>query len=93
MAKVRRLNVTLDVSDDEVDYYIGLGYDHINADGSIIKKAIPRDIATLQRAYVENEKTIAELKKEIATLKGELANSKNKEADKPVTTRKKKSEE
>ena len=72
MAKVRRLNVTLDVSDDEVDYYIGLGYDHINEDGSIIKRAIPKDIATLQRAYVENEKTIKQLTAKIANLEDKI---------------------
>lgn len=77
MARIRRINVTLNVPDDEVDYYINLGYDLIDNTGKVIRKAMPRDVATLQKYYKEHTKKIEELEAEIEKLKSEK---------KPLTT-------
>lgn len=93
MARIRRANVLLDVKDDEVGYYLNLGYDLLDDKGQVMQSAIPNDLHTLQKHYVDSNKKIAELETAIANLKAELASANTKAAEKPVTTRKKKSEE
>lgn len=92
MARIRRANVLLDVKDDEVGYYLNLGYDLLDDNGRVAKEAIPNDLHTLQKHYIDSNKKIAELETVIANLKAEAA-TKTEKVEKPVTTRKKKSEE
>lgn len=96
MARIQRANVLLDVEEDEVDYYIGLGYNLLDEKGNVIRQAVPTDLLTLQKHFTDSNKKIAELESEIAKLKIELATekTKTKDAEKTVTqTRKKKTEE
>lgn len=72
MALAERGNVVLDIKDSEVDRYFDLGYDIKDDDGTLIKKAIPRDIGVLQKAYTEHIATIKELEKENAELKAQI---------------------
>ena len=66
---VQRANVVLQISEALVDRYIDQGYDVIDANGNVIKASIPRDLGTLQRAYVDQLQEIDALKKEIERLK------------------------
>lgn len=66
--KVRRGNVILDVKDDLKEYYLQRGYDIITAGGNVKQAAIPSDLATLQKAYVDHVAKIAELEKQLATV-------------------------
>lgn len=78
MAYVRNANVILEVKDYEVERYLGLGYNHINPDGTIITEAVPRDVGQLTKAYNDHKAEIAKLKAEIEGLKAELAKKKTK---------------
>ena len=66
---VQRANVVLQISEALVDRYIDQGYDVIDANGNVIKASIPRDLGTLQKAYVDHLQEIDALKKEIEQLK------------------------
>lgn len=68
---VRRDNVVLDIPADQKNYYMGLGYNVIGKDGSVIEETTPTDIASLQRFYKDAKKKIAELEAEIKTLKAQ----------------------
>lgn len=92
MARIRRANVLLDVKDDEVGYYLNLGYDLLDDNGKVAKEAIPNDLHTLQKHYIDSNKKIAELEAEIAKLKADAV-PKTEKVEKPATTRKKKTEE
>lgn len=66
MAKVKKLNRVLTVSDEAVDSYLKRGYDQIDDAGKIIKRAtggrfIP--ISEYNKLLEENEKLKAEIKK------------------------------
>lgn len=78
---VQRANVVLQISPQQVDYYLNQGYNVINEKGEVIQASIPRDLGTLQKAFVEDKNTIEALQAEIAELKKKLkrANSKKKE--------------
>lgn len=78
---VQRANVVLQISPQQVDYYLSQGYNVINEKGEVIQASIPRDLGTLQKAFVEDKNTIEALQAEIAELKKKLkrANSKKKE--------------
>ena len=91
MARIRRANVLLDVKDDEVGYYLGLGYDLLDEAGNVVKSSIPNDLATLQKHFVDSAKTISALESEIADLKVQLAKAKS--AEKTTTQSKKKKTE
>lgn len=67
--KVKQGNVVLRVDPDEVKKYFNMGYDVYGADGKIAKRAIPKDVPSLQKAFLDHEAEIAKLKEEIATLK------------------------
>ena len=69
MVKVRRANVVLRIAEQQVSYYLSQGYNVINDAGEVIQASIPRDIGTLQKAYVEHLDKIEALEKEIAQLK------------------------
>ena len=79
MAFVQRANVILEVSDDDVDYYYNKGYNQIDAQGNIVKEAIPTDVYVLQSAYMRHIHDIEELKSENENLKKQLAKKTKKE--------------
>ena len=66
---VQRANVVLQISEALVDRYVDQGYNVIDANGNVIKASIPRDLGTLQKAYVNHLQEIDALKKEIEQLK------------------------
>lgn len=68
MAQVRRANVILEVKDEQVQYYLNKGYDVVDTAGNIVQKCVPRDVQTLQQAFVEHERIIAELQEQIKVL-------------------------
>lgn len=70
--KVRRGNVSLRVSKNEVNKYFDMGYDVYSLDGKLVKRAVPKDLATLQKAFVDNQARIAQLEEEIKSLKSQL---------------------
>lgn len=76
---VQRANVILQVSTDQIDYYLSQGYNVIDEGGNVIKASVPRDLGTLQKAYVENAETIEALKKELAELKAKRVRKKKDE--------------
>lgn len=78
---VQRANVVLQVSPQQVDYYINQGYNVINEQGEVIQASVPRDLGTLQKAFVENANTIESLQAEIADLKKKLKKATSKKKD------------
>ena len=91
MVRIERGNVVLKVQEHEVQRYLTLGYNVTDDEGNIIKGAIPNDLGTLQRFYVEHKKRIDELESIVAKLTAEnevLAESaKPKTSKKPETTK------
>lgn len=75
---VQRANVVLQISPQQVDYYLSQGYNVINEKGDVIQASIPKDLGTLQKAFVENGKTIETLQAEIADLKKKLKKATSK---------------
>lgn len=80
---VQRANVILDVPEEWVDRYIDEGYDVIDNKGNVIKKSIPRDLGTLQKAYIDHIHKIEELESEIEELKTKAEQLKVKKAGRP----------
>lgn len=78
---VQRANVVLQISPQQVDYYLSQGYNVINEQGEVIQASVPKDLGTLQKAFVENEKTIESLQEEIADLKKKLKKATSKKKD------------
>jgi len=66
---VQRANVILQISKEQLDYYLTQGYDVIDSKGNVIKASVPKDLGTLQKAFVDNQAEIERLKKQIAELK------------------------
>lgn len=64
--KVRRGNVILRISEEQIPEYMNKGYDVLNKDGSILQKSIPNNLPYLQEEYVK-------LLDENKTLKEELS--------------------
>lgn len=65
---VQRANVILQISPQQVDYYLNQGYNVINAKGEVVQASVPKDVGTLQKAYVEHLQEIEELKDKIKKL-------------------------
>ena len=65
---VQRANVVLQISPQQIDYYLNQGYDVINDKGEIIQASVPRDLGTLRKAYIEHVAEIEELKEKIKKL-------------------------
>jgi hypothetical protein len=68
MVRIERGNVVLKVQEHEVQRYLKLGYNVTDDDGNIIKEAIPNDVGTLQKHYIESKKRIEELEDTVAKL-------------------------
>lgn len=66
---VQRANVVLRVPEEWLDRYVDQGYDVIDESGNVIQASIPRDLGTLQKAYIEHTQEIEELKRTIEELK------------------------
>lgn len=71
MVRVERGNVVLKVKEYEVQRYLSLGYNVTDDNGNVLKEAIPNDVGTLQKHYVEHKKRIAELEEIVAKLTAE----------------------
>lgn len=67
--KVKQGNIVLRVDPDEVKKYFDMGYDVYGPDGKIVQRAIPRDVPSLQKAFLDHEAEIKKLKEEIKALK------------------------
>ena len=61
MVRIERGNVVLKVQEHEVQRYLKLGYNVTDDAGNVLKEAIPNDIGTLQKHYIEHKKKIEEL--------------------------------
>lgn len=73
MARVRRANVILNVSAEEVDKYMAKGFSLIDEKtGAVIKQSVPTELTQLQKAYSDFQELIKQKDAEIATLKTEL---------------------
>ena len=75
---MQRANVVLQISPQQVDYYLNQGYNVIDDSGNVIKASVPKDLGTLQKAFVENAEEIKNLKTEIAELKKKLKQATSK---------------
>lgn len=71
MVRVERGNVVLKVQDYEVQRYLTLGYNVTDDNGTVLKEALPNDVGTLQRYYIEQKKKIEELEAIVAKLTAE----------------------
>lgn len=65
---VQRANAILQVPEEWVDRYIDQGYNVIDEYGNVIQASIPKDLGTLQKAYVEHTQKIKELEEIIEQL-------------------------
>lgn len=65
MATVIKGNTLLTVPDDRVSDYLERGYSIASAAGTVIKKAVPTDLAELQKLYTNQVAEIANLKKQL----------------------------
>lgn len=85
MVRIERGNVVLKVQEHEVQRYLTLGYSVTDDTGKVLQSAIPNDLGTLQRCYVEYKAKIDELETIVAKLTAEnkvLAKSAKSTADK-----------
>lgn len=75
---VQRANVVYEVDSESVSYWLKKGFDVIDKSGKVLEKALPNDLGVLQKAYVENQKKIAELEAQVKELEAELKKAKKK---------------
>lgn len=101
MIKVVKGNVVLRVPDDKLDFYVNKGYTAKTLDGQILKEAIPSDVSSLRKAYIQGSQEIKTLKQKIASLTEENESLKAQldrtqqpivSEDRPKKTRRKSSE-
>ena len=94
MVRIERGNVVLKVQEHEVQRYLKLGYNVTDDQGNIIQGAIPHDVGTLQKFYVEHKKRIEELEDIVAKLTAENATlATSAETTAPKTKKKSANEE
>jgi hypothetical protein len=91
MVRIERGNVVLKVQEHEVQRYLKLGYNVTDNTGKVLQEAIPNDLGTLQRYYVEHKKRIEELEAIVVKLTAE--NSLLAESAKPKTKKKPETQE
>ena len=89
MVRIERGNVVLKVQEHEVQRYLKLGYNVTDNKGNVLQEAIPNDVGTLQKCFVEHKKKIEELESIVAKLTAE--NSLLAKSEKSTTATKKKS--
>ena len=77
---VQRANVVLDIAEDQLDYYMNQGYSVIDKAGNVIKASVPRELGTLQKAYVDNTKKIEDLEAEKVELLKQIKELKKKKS-------------
>lgn len=58
MVKVRRANAILEVAEEDVNRYYGMGYDILDENENVAKNTIPSDLTVLKAAYGEHIKKI-----------------------------------
>lgn len=68
MVRIERGNVVLKVQEHEVQRYLKLGYNVTDETGKVLTEAIPNDLGTLQKHYIESKKKIEELEATVAKL-------------------------
>lgn len=90
MVRIERGNVVLKVQEHEVQRYLKMGYNVTDDTGRVLKEAIPNDLGTLQKHYIDNKKRIEELEAEVARLTAE--NIHLAKSAKSTTTKTKKSD-
>ena len=73
MVRIERGNVVLKVQDYEVSRYLKMGYNVTDDNGQILQEAIPNDLGTLQKHYLDSKKRIEELEAIVAKLTEENA--------------------
>lgn len=78
LVQVERGNVILRVPEDDVQRYYDQGFNLLDDNGNVIKKSLPNDVGTLQKAFINHTKKIEELESEIAKLKAKKRSSKKK---------------
>ena len=78
MARVERGNVVLHIPDEEVQHYINLGYKHTDEMGNVLQDTIPSDVGTLQKAFIDKDKRIAELEATVAELTAKISSKPSK---------------
>lgn len=88
MVRIERGNVVLKVQEHEVQRYLTLGYNVTDNTGKVLQEAIPNDLGTLQRHYIENKKKIEELEAIVVKLTAE--NARLAKSEKSTTTQTKK---
>ncbi len=102
MIKVVKGNVVLKVEYELMDFYVNKGYTAKTLDGKILKEAIPSDMPSLRKAYLDGVKKIKALEEKVESLNGEISTLKGQldrtqqpivSEDKPKRTRRKSSEE
>ena len=71
MVRIERGNVVLKVQEHEVQRYIKMGYNVTDNAGNVLQAAIPNDVGTLQKHYVDQKKRIEELEAIVAKLTAE----------------------
>lgn len=71
MVRIERGNVVLKVQEHEVQRYLKLGYNVTDETGKVLQEALPNDLGTLQKFYVEHKKRIEELEAIVAKLTAE----------------------
>lgn len=89
MVRIERGNVVLKVQEHEVQRYLTLGYNVTDNTGKVLKAAIPNDLGTLQKCYLEHKAKIDELEAIVAKLTAEnkvLAKSAKSTTTKPKKT-------
>ena len=91
MVRIERGNVVLKVQEHEVQRYLTLGYNVTDDAGNVLREAIPNDIGTLQKHYLEQKKRIEELESIVAKLTEE--NALLAQSAKPTSTKTKKKPE
>ena len=77
---VQRANVILRIDDDSAQKYLNLGYNVIDEKGKVLQEAIPSDVGTLRKCYVEHLNKIAELEAKLAGLENTTKETKSKKA-------------
>lgn len=63
--KIRKGNVVLRVSEEEVDRYLQNGYARVGADGKTVQKPLSEDAKAFEAKLQEAQKEIEQLKKDL----------------------------